>query len=73
MTEKILPVSMHEVENVELLLGVNCDMDKDKARQHLNQQYRKWNARVTNSKAEIRNQADQMLKLITDARAVYSQ
>ena len=71
MMEKILPVGMHEVEDVEVILGVTSDMSKDETRQHLNKEYRKWNARVTNFDSEIQTQADHMLNLIAEARSEY--
>jgi hypothetical protein len=71
MMGKILPASMHEVEDVEVILGVTTDMSKDETRQHLNQEYRKWNARVTNFDPEIQTQADHMLNLITKVRSEY--
>jgi len=71
MMGRILPVAMHEVKDTELVLGVTPDMDKEKARRHLNEEYSKWNARVTNSDPEIQAQADQMLSLIAEARRQY--
>jgi len=71
MVEKVLPVDMHEVLDVETILGVTSDMNKEKARQHLNKEYSKWSARVTSSDPEIQSQADQMLKLIAEARSQY--
>jgi len=71
MMEKILPVGMHEVKDVEVILGVTGDMSQEQTRKHLNQEYRKWNARVTTSDSEIHTQADQMLNLIADARSQY--
>jgi len=71
MMEKILPMDMHEVKDVEAILGITSDMSKEKARQHLNKEYSKWNSRVTNSDPEIQTQADQMLKLIAEARGQY--
>jgi len=71
MVEKVLPVDMHEVLDVETVLGVTSDMNKQKARRHLNKEYSKWSARVTNSDPEIQTQADQMLKLIAEARSQY--
>jgi tellurite resistance protein len=71
MMEKILPANMHEAEDIEVTLGVTSDMSKDETRQHLNKEYRKWNARVTNFDPEIQTQADHMLKLITQARSEY--
>ena len=71
MLEKVLPVDMHEVLDIETILGVTSDMNKEKARQHLNKEYSKWSARVTNSDPEIQTQADQMLELIAQARIQY--
>ncbi|MHC4640277.1 MAG: tellurite resistance TerB family protein [Planctomycetota bacterium] len=71
MVEKILPVGMHEVRDEEVVLGVSSDMSKEKTRLQLNKEYNKWNARVTNSDPEIQSQADQMLKLIAEARSAY--
>jgi tellurite resistance protein len=71
MVEKILPVSMHQVNDVEVTLGVTVDMDKEMTRRQLNREYSKWHARVTNSDPEIQNQADKMLKLIAEARSEY--
>ena len=71
MMEKILPVGMHEVEDVEVVLGVTCDMSREQTRRHLNKEYRKWNSRVTNCDPEIQNQADHMLKFIAETRSQY--
>jgi hypothetical protein len=71
MMEKALPVGMHEAEDAEAILGITPQMDEEQKRQHLNAEYRKWNARVTSSDTEIRSQADQMLKLIAEARKAY--
>ena len=71
MMQKVLPVGIHEVQDAEVILGVTSDMSREKTRQHLNQEYSKWNSRVTNSDPEIQAQADQMLKLIAEARSEY--
>lgn len=71
MAERILPVSMHQVKNTEAVLGVTADMSKEKTRRHLNKEYSKWNARVTNSDPQIQAQADEMLSLIAEARHQY--
>ncbi len=71
MVEKILPVGMHEVRDEEVIFGVSSDMNKEKTRLQLNKEYSKWNARVTNADPEIQSQADQMLKLIAEARSAY--
>ncbi len=73
MMEKVIPIEMHQVRDVESILGVTSDMNEDKTRAHLNKEYVKWNARVTNTNPEIQSQADQMLKLIAEARAQYVQ
>lgn len=71
MMEKALPVDMHEVLDIEEVLGITSDMSKEKTRQHLNKEFSKWNYRVTNTDANIQNQADEMLKLIAGARGQY--
>jgi uncharacterized tellurite resistance protein B-like protein/uncharacterized protein YacL (UPF0231 family) len=72
MMEKVLPVDMHQVRDVETILGITSDMSKEKVRKHLNEEYSKWNSRVTNADPDIQNQADQMLKLIAEARSQYT-
>jgi len=69
MMGKILPVSMHQVKDLEFVLGVNSDMSKNETLQRLSKEYRKWNARVTNSDPQIRKQADNMLEFIAKARS----
>ena len=71
MVQKVFPVNMYEVKDVETILGVTSDMNKEKARRRLNKEYSKWSARVTNSDPEIQSQADQMLKFIAEARSEY--
>ncbi len=71
MMEMVLPFHMHEVRDAEAILGLTSDMSKEKTRRHLNKEYSKWNARVTNSDPQIQAQADQMLSLIADARRQY--
>lgn len=69
MTEKIVPAYMHETEDMEISLGVTEDMNEDQTRQHLSKEYRKWNARVTNSNRKIKTQAEYMLELIATVRS----
>jgi hypothetical protein len=71
MTERILPVNMHKVKDVEVILGVTPDMSQENTRQKLNKLFCKWNSRVTNSNPAIQDQADQMLKLIAETRNQY--
>ncbi len=72
MMEKVLPIDMHQVRDVETVLGITSGMDKEEVRRHLNKEYSKWNARVTNADPGIQTQADQMLKLIAEARGQYT-
>ena len=72
MMEKVLPIEMHEVRDMETILGISSDMSREKVRKHLNKEYSKWNSRVTNSDPDIQSQADQMLKLIAEARSQYT-
>ncbi len=72
MMEKIIPVEMLDKANVETILGVTSEMTGEKARAHLNREYAKWNSRVTNTDPKIQTQADQMLKLIAEARSQYT-
>lgn len=71
MVEKTLPVSMHQSEDAEMILGVTTEMSKDEVRHQLNREYAKWSSRVISSDPAIRKQADQMLNLIADARTQY--
>jgi hypothetical protein len=71
MMAKILPAAMHEIKDAEVILGVTSDMGKDKTRKHLNKEYSKWNARVTNTDSEIQIQADDMLRFIAETRSEY--
>ena len=71
MVEKILPVSMHQTHDAEMILGVTAEMSKDEARHQLNREYAKWSSRVISSDPSIRKQADQMLNLIANARTQY--
>jgi len=69
MMEKLLPVNIHQVKNTEVILGITPNMGRENTRRQLNRYYRKWNSRVTNADPEIQAQADQMLKLIAEARS----
>lgn len=71
MVEKILPVEMHENQDAEVILGVTADMSKDEARVQLNREYAKWSSRVISTDPSVRRQADQMLKLLGEARMQY--
>jgi len=71
MVEKILPVEMHQTQDAEMILGVTAGMSQDEARHQLNREYAKWSSRVISSDPAIRRQADQMIRLIADARTQY--
>ena len=73
MAEIILPVAIHEQEDLEIILGITPDMNKGQTHRRLRDGYRKWNARVTNSNPEIRDQADQMLKLIAETKGKHKE
>jgi len=68
MANKFLPVSMYETADRQVILGISDGMGIEQIREHLNEEYRKWNARVTNSNAEIQNQAEEMMQLIAQTR-----
>jgi len=71
MVEKVLPVEMHQTQDAEVILGVTSTMSQDEARQQLTREYAKWSSRVISSDPAIRRQADQMIRLIADARVQY--
>ena len=68
LAEKIIPVDICQTDDIGLILGITDDMSPDQVRVQLNDQYRKWSARVTNFDPQVRHQAESMLKLIADAR-----
>jgi len=71
MVEKILPVEMHQGHDAEMILGVTAGMSQEEARVQLNREYAKWSSRVISTDPSIRRQADQMLKLLGQARTQY--
>jgi uncharacterized tellurite resistance protein B-like protein len=71
MVEKVLPIEMHQTQDMEMILGVTDEMSMEEARRQLNREYAKWSSRVISTDPAIRRQADQMIKLIADARTQY--
>ncbi|HEG42613.1 MAG TPA: hypothetical protein ENH94_01040 [Phycisphaerales bacterium] len=71
MSQKILPLGTHDEVDIEFVLGVNEKMTADEIRSLLNEEYRKWNGRVTHADATMQTQAGQMLDLIADVRAKF--
>ena len=69
MTQKILLASDCYIEDASQLFGLSSDMDEQSFRKRLNEEYRKWNARVTHPDEQIRRQADQILTLIAEIRS----
>jgi len=61
------------IEEPSQLLGITSDMDDESFRKQLNEEYRKWNARVTHPDALIRRQAEQTLTLIAKIRSQWLQ
>ncbi|KKK44228.1 hypothetical protein LCGC14_3167390, partial [marine sediment metagenome] len=66
-----LPLGTHDEVDIEFVLGVNEKMTADEIRSLLNEEYRKWNGRVTHADATMQTQAGQMLDLIADVRAKF--
>jgi len=69
MSEKILPVNIHSKKDVTSILGLRPEWTAKQRKKHLRDQYREWSARVTHSDAKVRDQADEMLRLIAGERA----
>lgn len=73
MAQKILLSSGCIVEDPAQLLGLSEPMEETVFLKRLNEEYRKWNARVTHADSRIRHQADQMLTLIARLRSQHVQ
>ncbi len=73
MTQKRLPLAMHQQHDLEFILGITADMSPEHRRKRLNDEYQKWNARVNHPDKAIQSQADQMLTLIAEARNSFAQ
>jgi uncharacterized tellurite resistance protein B-like protein len=71
MVAKVLPVEMHQTKDMEMIVGITSGMSREEARHQLNREYAKWSSRVISSDPAIRRQADQMVRLIADARTEY--
>ncbi len=70
LCQKYLLLDGCRIEDPAFLLGVDSSMDQATFRARLNEEYRKWNSRVTHPDKEIRRQADRMLTLIADLRTL---
>ncbi|MHC4074984.1 MAG: TerB family tellurite resistance protein [Planctomycetota bacterium] len=69
--ERILPAQLYQEKDKEIILGITSDMNKEQARNQLNNEYRKWHARITNSHTPVQVQANYMLNYIAQARNEY--
>ncbi len=70
MIDKILPVSIHETEDVNTILGLEQSWTVEQKRKHLRQENRKWRALATHSNPEKQAQARQMQELIANEMAL---
>ncbi|MHC4288804.1 MAG: hypothetical protein ACYSO4_01550 [Planctomycetota bacterium] len=73
LAQKILLSSHCRIEDPSQLLGIASGMGDESFRKQLNEEYRKWNARVTHPDSQIRAQADQILSLIAEIRSQWLQ
>jgi hypothetical protein len=69
LCQKALLFSGCRLEAPAMLLGIDSAMGETTFRARLNEEYRKWNARVTHPDEQIRFQADRMLSFIADLRS----
>ncbi|HOP27802.1 MAG TPA: TerB family tellurite resistance protein [Candidatus Sabulitectum sp.] len=67
--DKLLPASMHSEKDMEKILGLDPSWSAREKKKHLRGLYREWSSRVTHSDPKVRDQAEEMLKLIADERA----
>ena len=67
--QKLLLLEDCQIEDPSFLLGVAPLMDQAVFRAKLNDEYRKWNSRVTHPDKDIRRQADRMLTMIAELRS----
>ncbi len=67
LSQKILPLGMHEERDLEFIFGITADMTGQEERNRLRDEYQKWNARVNHPDSDVQAQADQMLALIAEA------
>ncbi|MCK4960348.1 MAG: hypothetical protein KAT00_13130 [Planctomycetes bacterium] len=68
MAQKILPVKSGQDDYTNFILGITDDMTVEEKREQLNDEYCKWNGRVTSRDTTIQDQADEMLALIAQVR-----
>jgi hypothetical protein len=69
LVQKHLTGKAEQIEEPLTLLGLSEEMSEQQIMEKLTAEYRKWNARVNNPDAAVRQQADQMLNLIAQCRS----
>jgi len=69
MRDKILPVSIHETNDIKTLLGLYEDMTPSEVRKHLLKEYQRWNHLTTHQDSKKREQAREMLEIIAKKRS----
>ena len=70
MQEKELPITIYtnDVDDKEGLVGIKVDMNNQQINEHLVKEYSKWNARVAHKDEEVRQQANEMIKIIIELK-----
>lgn len=68
LSEKILPVDMRLETDITSILGLKPEWTPRHKKRHLKEKHREW-SRVTHSDARVRDQVDEMLRLIAEERA----
>jgi hypothetical protein len=71
MFEQLIPDDISTFKNPDAVLGITSDMDPELIRRYLNEEYRRWNARVTNSDPNVRQRAERVMAMIAEARQKY--
>ncbi len=69
LCQKQLLTDNCSIERWRLLLGVRRELAPEQLRRLINEEYRKWNARITHADPRIRHQADIILSIIADVRS----
>ena len=68
MRDKILPVDLHDVVDVDSLLGLHPEMTIGEKLKHLTREYKRWNELTIHSNVEKREQAKKMIEFIANRR-----
>jgi uncharacterized tellurite resistance protein B-like protein len=70
LRDKLISTSVYEGgTNARSLLGITDDMSAAEIRKLLNNEYRKWNSLQNSSDAEVKTQAQKIIRLIAEERA----